>query len=209
MKPTLSKFIFAMLICIGCLAMQSCSARDEKEVLPSKAAVNLMGTDLVKAKDLLDCQLRLEGKPPHYKLVYSLGEIEVPTLAVKKKYGDSHFLLAIKAEVSGLPVSELFVRYHDSVHPYRMGLNCPMANMPCDAPVAYAMLLDKPEHVVLSTLRSHYASAQVVDSTMSEDVSPRAVIMRDRPGLMTYAMDGLSGSDNKQKTYLHYVCATE
>jgi len=37
-------------------------------------------------------------------------------------------------------------------------------------------------------------------------VLPNAILVRDRPGLESPAMGGLSGTEDKRKVYLHYAC---
>jgi hypothetical protein len=167
-----------------------------------------MDTDLVKKKNLLDCELRLAGKAPHYKLIYSLGEIEVPTLAVKEEIDHAFVYLAVKAEINKLPVSTIFIRYQADVRkPYKMELNC--LTSPCYAPVAYVMTLDQSEQQVYSVLRSRYAKELIDDSRSNAGVDHGAIMIRDRPRVETPSPDGLGGSDDIHKTELHYVCATE
>lgn len=206
------KKINLILITLLLLIYSGVSMADRPVALTrdTKTAVNLMDTDLVKKKGLLDCQLRLEGNPPHYKLVYSLGEIPVPALAVKKDFGRSHMLLAVKAMIAGLPVRELFIRYHEgTTGQYKMDMNCHGENAPCDAPVAYVMLVSKPENIVLPILSSRYGENLIVNSAHSVDVNIGAIMIRDRPQLTSPAMDGLNGPKNLQGTNLHYVCATK
>lgn len=211
MKLTLKKIISALLLIVCGLAMQTCNARVEKEVLPSKTVVNLMDTDLVNKKDLLDCQLRVEGSSPHYKLIYSLGEVEIPKLAVKKVFDDSWLLLSVKATIKGMPISELFVEYHkDKKNPYSKKSACHFDDAPCVVDMAYSMTLDRPEKSVLSELHSHFANELIVESKMSSgNVNPGAVLIRDRANLMAYAMDGWGGAENKHQTELYYICVTE
>jgi len=174
----------------------------------TKTFVNLMDTDLVKKKNLLDCELRLVGKAPHYKLIYSLGEIEVPTLAVKEEIDHAFAYLAVKATINKLPVSTIFIRYQaDISKPYKMELNCFMS--PCYAPVAYVMTLDRSEQQVYSVLRSRYAKELIDDSRSNTGVDHGAIMIRDRPHVETPSPDGLGGSDDIHKTELHYVCSTE
>lgn len=171
---------------------------------------NLMDTDLVRIRGMLDCELRLEGSPPHYKLIYSLGQIPVSTLAVKKDYDHSHMLLSVEAEIDGLPITELFVRYHDATKgAYELEVNCHGESTPCDAPVAYVMRVKKPEQIVLNSLLSRHGDQLIVNGRQGTDVNPGAIMIRDRPGLVSPAMDGLNGAETDQETNLHYVCATK
>lgn len=168
----------------------------------TKTAVNLMGADLVKKKDLLDCQLRLEGKPPHYKLVYSLGEIPVPTLAVKKMYDETMALIAVKAQIGGLPVSNLLLFIVAEGEPYRVASQ--------NYEHHYSMTVEASELQVVKVLRGHYGKERLLDHTQYPNgIGIRAVLLRSHPDLFLPSMNGLGGSSDKRKTEMYYVCRVD
>lgn len=179
----------------------------------TNAVVNLMETDLVKKKDLLDCQLRLEGTAPNYKLVYSLGEISVPMSAVKAIYDGVFALLSVNAQISGLPVYELFIPYVAvSQYPYiPIGTTSIMDGVVFNSTGHYDITVNKPEKRVLTALRKRYPKNQVVDRSEWLDLAPGAVMLRSHPesNLFLAAMDGFSGAKNKAHTKIYYVCLAD
>lgn len=187
-----------LLICSGM------SMADRPVVLThdTKTAANLMDTDLVKKKDMLDCQLRLEGKPPHYKLVYSLGEIPVPTLAVKKLYDETMALIAVKARIGGLPVSNLLLFVVGENEHYRAASQSYEHH--------YSMTIDTPERQVVKVLRRLYGKNSLLDHTQyPEDIETRAVLLRSHSDLFLHSMNGLGGSTDKRKTEMYYACRSD
>lgn len=73
-------------------------------------AADLTGSPLLEKQRMQDCQLRLEGKPGHYRLAYSGGTLPVPTKAVKTiQDGDSQ--IAVKGIMGGLSVRMLSIPY--------------------------------------------------------------------------------------------------
>ncbi len=175
----------------------------------TKTVANLMDTDLVKKKDLLDCQLRLEGKSPRFKLVYSSGEIPVPTLAVKKMYDEVFVLLAVRAQNNGMPVTELFIPYHGNEKvPYK-----PMNSSGYWGEMSdYRITVDQSERSLLKVLRARYGKDRVVShKEWTGGLEPRAVLLRSHPEpeLFINSMNALSAPQNKHQTNIYYVCLAD
>jgi len=173
----------------------------------TKTVVDLIGTDLVKKKDLLDCSLRLEGKPPNYKIVYSLGEIPVPTKAVKTMHDDVFVSIAIKARIGGMPANRFLIPYNKSERPYR-AMN---SDIRWGKTANYTIGVQKPERFVLNVLRERYGMDRVVDRSQFSDLAPGAVLVRSHaePELFLFGMDGLGGAKEKNRTQIYYVCLAD
>lgn len=172
--------------------------------------VDLTETDLVKKKNLLDCQLRLVGKAPHYKLVYSLGEIEVPTLAVKVDYDHAAFRVGVRAQISGMPVDALTVNYRGSAAAlYKLELSGCDLGSTCWASVAYTLRVQRPEAVAQAALVAKYGNALVLSKKSWQDLELGALIVRDRPNIVPASSEGQAGDKSKKSTVVHFVCATE
>lgn len=74
-------------------------------------AADLTGSDLLVKQQMQDCQLRLEGPPNDYRLVYSGGSIPVPRKAVKTIQDGGWVRLAVKGKMAGLRVRMLSIPY--------------------------------------------------------------------------------------------------
>lgn len=200
--------VLLLIFSTVCVADQSAAA-----ARAINAAANLMETDLVKKKDLLDCQLRLEGTAPNYKLVYSLGEIPIPVLSVQAIYDGVFALISVNAQISGLPVYELFIPYVAvSKSPYiPIGTTSIMDGVFFKSTGHYDITVKMPENRVLTVLRERYQKNQVVDRSEWGDLAPGAVMLRSHPEpkLFLAAMDGFSGAKNTAHTKIYYVCLAD
>jgi hypothetical protein len=175
----------------------------------TKTVADLMDTDLVKKKDLLDCQLRLEGKSPQFKLVYSSGEIPVPTLAVKEMHDGLFVLLAVRAQNNGMPVTELLIPYHGNEKvPYK-----PMNSDGHFGETSnYSITVDQSERSLLKVLRARYGKDRVVShKEWTGGLEQRAVLLRSHsePELFINSMNALSAPQNKQQTNIYFVCLAD
>lgn len=197
----LLRTIFILAYCVSVHAAPQILLTEDK-----RTVLNLMETDLVKKKNLLDCELRLEGIHPKYKLMYSLGEIVVPEKAVKMAAGQ-HRLIAVQASVSGIPVTKLWVRYNAE---YRLEISCRKGSTKCVAPVAIEMLLKESEKRAFKKLLSDYPREQIQSGTYDPEgeANPGAIVVADRQNLISPAMEGHAGAKDKHETILYYACGT-
>lgn len=198
--------LFIGAIVISCHCALSSATPPVVLTRDTKTMLDLTETDLIRKKEMLDCELRLEGNPPNYKLVYSLGEIPVPEKAVKKA-SEQHRFIAVRASIRGLPVTGLWIHYHSH---YPQVVSCQKGNDKCIAPVAYEMVLKQSEQRAFRRLSSIYPRELVFSgaSDPDSDVNPGAIMITDRPKLISPAMDGHSGSKDKRFTNLYYACGT-
>lgn len=207
------KYVALVLTAIS-LTLCAGSAHAAPPILLTKdttAVADLSGTDLVKKNDLLDCYLRLEGSAPHYKLVYSLGEIEIPTDAVKKDFDHYFFLVSVKASISGIPVSEILVPYNKQPgKPYSPRGSILLNGVPREQG-GYQLTAAKPERDVLMALRGRYQKEQIVDHSQWDGLAQGGVMIRSHPnpGLFVGSMDPLGGPANRKHTFLYYICVTD
>jgi hypothetical protein len=175
----------------------------------TKTVANLMDTDLVKQMNLLDCQLRLEGKSPQFKLVYGSGEIPVPTLAVTKMYDGVFVLLAVRAQNNGMPVTELFIPYHGDEKVSYKPMN---SDVHWGVTSNYSITVDQSERSLLKVLRARYGKDRVVShKEWTGGLEQRAVLLRSHPEpeLFINSMDALSAPQNKHQTNIYYVCLAD
>lgn len=205
--------MLARQYCVVICTIVTASANADVVVMPTTsttAVIDLTETNLEKRNDLLDCSLRLEGAPSSYELVYRSGRVPVPDSAITKIYGNSHRLIAVRGTTSGLPVEQLFVRYRaPNNEKYRLPISCPTGTDKCYGEVAYELHVAAPTQYALKRLRAAHIPNAVHDNSTDPNVNPRAIMLTDRPGLMSPAMDGLGGASNKRDTIVHYVCGTE
>lgn len=171
--------------------------------------VDLTATDLQKKKNMLDCELRLEGGPPNYKLVYSTGESTVPESAIVKRYGNSHALINVRAHVGALNAKQLFVRLHNGAR-YELSISCRKGAVQCVAPVAYTVILAASEKESLIGLQAIFPRSLLSSGKYdaSSEANVGAILLFDRANLFSPAMDGHSGAQDSSSTNLHYVCGT-
>jgi hypothetical protein len=168
-------------------------------------AVDLTDTDLERRKDLLDCQLRLEGKRAGFKLVYSLGELPVPAAAVISIVDNTYASVSIKGRISGMPVTRLFIPYHSNQQKrYEVEDN----DLRFGRTANYSLTVQRPETDVVVALRQRYGTLRVADRHQQADLHPGAVLLRSHPEpeLLIPSMDGLGGPKDRKLTTLHYIC---
>ena len=131
------------------------------------------------AVDILDCQLHVEGSPPTYELVHSKGRLPITQLAVKQIQDDSLVEVKVKARLSGLPVSRLWLRYSRQKAELRARPG-DWAGMTINGQAmhgnAFNILIDAPAHRIVSTLKKRRGQLVVRYGALSEqDVGYRVI----------------------------------
>lgn len=195
---------YGLLAAIASSVFGTANADNEKTTRYSY--VDLTGTDLQTKRNLLDCELQLKKHHSGYRLHYRDSEVDVPKNAVRQ-HSDQYVFIAIKGNVGGIPATGLWIRTGSQEQQF---VTCRRENTGCSAPVAYILRLQKDESSAYKKLSSLYPQAQIVAGATNRngEVNPGAIMITDRPELHSPSMDGLSGSDNKRITNLHFVCGT-
>lgn len=78
---------------------------------PTRNGINLSVYPALQA-NLFDCQLRVEGETPNYKLVYTGGAIDVPQNWLRFDKNSPYVEIAVSGNFHTLPVISIRVPYH-------------------------------------------------------------------------------------------------
>jgi len=194
-----------------CLQMPSGVFADQpaKTETAGNSFVDLTATELQTKNNMLDCGLRLEGSFSKYRLVFSRGSVRIPETAVARKDGQSHVLINVRAYIGRLKVEQLHVRLAEGRR-NELLISCRKGASQCVAPVAYALVVRAPEEQALTSLQALMPRSLLSSGKydIGSEANPGAILVFDRPDLVSPAMDGHSGAPDSNSTNLYYVCGT-
>lgn len=171
--------------------------------------LNLYGTH-IESMGFLDCSLRLIGPPSRLYLKTNDMTHEVPISTISKIIENEYAVIRIYARFLGLAATEIFVRHAtEDVENNRMEIDCHKDSGICYANVGYSIKINRPEPDTFARLKKLIPIDRIVAGSQDKrgNVRKGAILLMDRKGLASPAMDGLSGGDNGN-TIVYYACGT-
>lgn len=199
-----SLLIFFLQVPLGAYAEQPA-----KTARAGSSFVDLTATELQTKKNMLDCELRLEGSSPNYTLVFNSGAAPIPEEAIARIDGQSHALVNVRAYIGPLKVKQLHVRMARGKS-NELLISCRKGASQCAAPVAYSIVVSELEEQALTSLQALMPRSLLSSGKydIGSEANPGAILVFDRPGLVSPAMDGHSGAPDINSTNVYYVCGT-
>ncbi|MEN9480271.1 MAG: hypothetical protein RLZZ298_1666 [Pseudomonadota bacterium] len=202
---SISALLIMNLACYapGCLAMPPVVLTRDKTT-----AADLTGTTLLEKQFMQDCQLRLEGPPSNYQLVYSNGKIPVPKKAVKTMQDGYWARLAVKGETVGLRVHMLSLPYFRTpLLPSEIwGTDASPSKM-TDQP-SYSIVFEGNESVIEPKLRTLWSGGVMLNHKNHPNPNPGTLQYLSNSRIV--AVGGFDGilplQSPRTTTTVHYNC---